>query len=94
MPNAAEIIKDLVGEQRYPKPGWEAFAYYLEDQRGSKDVAQLDIHQLWQTIELNNLDGDWLRIFSDRDDVKNAAARFASDVRAGKGPRNRRPREG
>ena len=85
MHTAAEIIRELVGETRYPIPGWEAFAYYLENHKGSSGKAfpQLDIHHLWQTIEQDELDGEWLRAFSDREDVRIAAGAFASDLRGG-----------
>ena len=83
MSTTSEIIRDLFGDKRYPKAGWEAFAYYLEEQRGGvgKAFPQLDIHHLWQVIEQGLLDGQWLRTFSDREDVKTAAKGFASKVR-------------
>ena len=83
MQTASEIIRELVGDTRYPKTGWKAFAYYLEDQKiaSGKAFPQLDIHHLWQAIEQNRLDSPWLHTFSEREDVKIAAGNFASDVR-------------
>ena len=89
MSTAAETIRNLVGAQRYPKKGWEAFAYYLEDHPGSlsKPFPQLDIMQLWHNIEHDTLDGDWLRSFSQRADVISAADDFALTVRQQDGDR-------
>lgn len=83
MCTTTEIIRDLFGDKRYPKAGWEAFAYYLEEQRGGVGRAfpQFDIFQLWQVIEQDRLDGEWLHSFSDREDVKTAAKGFASKIR-------------
>ena len=84
MCTTSEIIRDLFGDKRYPKAGWEAFAYYLEEQRGGvgKAFPQLDIFYLWQAIEQDRLDGQWLQSFSARADVKSAVQGFASKVRS------------
>ena len=85
MRTACETIRDLFGDKRYPRAAWEAFAYYLEDQRGGvgKAFPQLDLVDLWKAIEQHKLEDEWLHAFSKREDVKIAARSFAAKVRRG-----------
>ena len=89
MNSAREVLEQLVDEGRFPNADetWLAFATWLENHKGAELYLtvkeQATISKLRTEIACDNLDGDWMREFSHRKDVVEAAEKFAAHKRSG-----------